>query len=133
MEIYIAENSGFCKGVEYAVNTALSLEDKNAYILGEIIHNADVVKAISDKGLKVVESLEDVPDGSSVVFRSHGVPESYYGICERRNLRICKKNPENRCRTICTRQPYRYRGRTDAPRSNGVAGLVRRTGDDCKR
>ena len=88
MEIYIAENSGFCKGVEYAVNTALSLEDKNAYILGEIIHNADVVKAISDKGLKVVESLEDVPDGSSVVFRSHGVPESYYGICERRNIKI---------------------------------------------
>ena len=88
MEIYIAENSGFCKGVEYAVNTALSLEDKNAYILGEIIHNADVVNAISDKGLKVVESLEDVPDGSSVVFRSHGVPESYYGICERRNIKI---------------------------------------------
>ena len=88
MEIYIAENSGFCKGVEYAVNTALSLEDKNAYILGEIIHNADVVKAISDRGLKVVESLEDVPDGSSVVFRSHGVPESYYGICERRNIKV---------------------------------------------
>ena len=88
MEIYIAENSGFCKGVEYAVNTALSLEDKNAYILGEIIHNADVVKAISDKRLKVVESLEDVPDGSSVVFRSHGVPESYYGICERRNIKV---------------------------------------------
>ncbi len=88
MEIYIAENSGFCKGVEYAVNTALSLEDKNAYILGKIIHNADVVKAISDKGLKVVESLEDVPDGSSVVFRSHGVPESYYGICERRNIKV---------------------------------------------
>ena len=88
MEIYIAENSGFCKGVEYAVNTALSLEDKNAYILGEIIHNADVVKAISDKGLKVVESLEDVPDGSSVVFRSHGVPESYYGICESRNIKV---------------------------------------------
>ena len=88
MEIYIAENSGFCKGVEYAVNTALSLEDKNAYILGEIIHNADVVKAISDKGLKVVERLEDVPDGSSVVFRSHGVPESYYGICERRNIKV---------------------------------------------
>ncbi len=88
MEIYIAENSGFCKGVEYAVNTALSLKDKNAYILGEIIHNADVVKAISDKGLKVVESLEDVPDGSSVVFRSHGVPESYYGICESRNIKI---------------------------------------------
>ena len=54
MEIFVAKNSGFCKGVEYAVNTALGLDSKNAYILGEIIHNADVVRAIKDKGLKVV-------------------------------------------------------------------------------
>ena len=45
MKVYVAEHSGFCKGVEHAVNTALSLEKENAYILGEIIHNAEVVKA----------------------------------------------------------------------------------------
>ena len=69
MKIYVAENSGFCKGVEHAVNTALSLETENAYVLGEIIHNHDVVKAIKEKGLKVVERLDEVPDGSTVVFR----------------------------------------------------------------
>ena len=58
MKVYVAEHSGFCKGVEHAVNTALSLEKENAYILGEIIHNAEVVKAIKDKGLNVVESLD---------------------------------------------------------------------------
>ena len=88
MEVFVAKNSGFCKGVEYAVNTALSLETDNAYILGEIIHNADVVKAIGEKGLKVVESLDEIPDGCSVVFRSHGVPASYYGECEKRNIKV---------------------------------------------
>ena len=88
MKIYVAQNSGFCKGVEHAVNTALSLENENAYILGEIIHNDEVVEAIKNKGLKVVETLERIPDGSTVVFRSHGVPKSYYRECERRNLKI---------------------------------------------
>ena len=88
MKIYVAQNSSFCKGVEHAVNTALSLENKNAYILGEIIHNDEVVQAIKNKGLKVVDTLEQIPDGSTVVFRSHGVPKSYYGECERRNLKI---------------------------------------------
>ena len=88
MKIYVAQNSGFCKGVEHAVNTALSLENENAYILGEIIHNDEVVQAIKNKGLKVVETLEQIPDGCTVVFRSHGVPKSYYGECERRNLKI---------------------------------------------
>ncbi|MDE6597406.1 MAG: 4-hydroxy-3-methylbut-2-enyl diphosphate reductase, partial [Clostridia bacterium] len=88
MEVYVAKNSGFCKGVEYAVNTALSLDPHNAYILGEIIHNSDVVKAIGDRGLRVVESLDEIPDGSSVIFRSHGVPESFYGICKERNIKV---------------------------------------------
>lgn len=88
MEIFIAKHSGFCKGVENAVNTALGLETDNAYVLGEIIHNADVVKAIKEKGLKVVESIDELPDGSTVVFRSHGVPKSFYAECESRGIRI---------------------------------------------
>ena len=88
MKIYVAENSGFCKGVEYAVNTALSLEYANAYILGEIIHNDEVIKTIKDKGLKVVETLDEIPDNSTVVFRSHGVPKSYYNECANRNIKI---------------------------------------------
>ena len=87
IDISIAKNRGFCKGVERAVNTALSL-DCGAYVLGEIIHNAEVVKAIRDKGLKVVESLDEIPDNSSVVFRSHGVPKSFYGECRKRNIQV---------------------------------------------
>ena len=88
MEIILAENSGFCSGVRHAVNTAMNLNVENAYVLGEIIHNPNVVKAIREKGLVTVDSLNEVPDGATVVFRSHGVPEKYYGECERRGINV---------------------------------------------
>lgn len=88
MQVILAKNSGFCKGVKYAVDTALAVNSENAYVLGEIIHNAIVVQEIKDKGLKVVESLDEIPDGSLVVFRSHGVPKNYYEICKQRNIKV---------------------------------------------
>ena len=74
MQVFIAKNSGFCRGVKNAVDTALSVPTENMYILGEIIHNAEVVEAISNRGIRVVESLEEIQDGANVIFRSHGVP-----------------------------------------------------------
>ena len=88
MNVFVAKNCGFCKGVEYAVNTALSLESEKAYILGEIIHNEEVIKTIKNKGLQVVESLDEIPFNSTVVFRSHGVPKNYYSECAARNIKI---------------------------------------------
>ncbi len=88
MQIFIAENSGFCRGVKNAVDTALKVKAENTYILGEIIHNAEVVKAISDRGIRVVEKLEDIPNGATVIFRSHGVPLSYYGECKSRDISV---------------------------------------------
>lgn len=88
MNVILAKHSGFCTGVKHAVDTVMSLNAENTFVLGEIIHNPDVVKAIEDKGLKTVEGLEEVPDGSTVVFRSHGVPENYYEICRQRNIKV---------------------------------------------
>ncbi len=88
MEVILAKHSGFCKGVKHAVDTVMALDAKNTYVLGEIIHNADVVKAIENKGLKTVDGLDEVPDGTTVVFRSHGVPENYYEICRNRNIKV---------------------------------------------
>lgn len=88
MEVILAKHSGFCTGVKHAVDTAMNLDAQDAYVLGEIIHNPDVVKFIERKGLKTVETLEEVPDGATVVFRSHGVPEYYYNTCRKRNIRI---------------------------------------------
>ena len=88
MQVVIAESSGFCRGVKNAVDTALTVPAENTYILGEIIHNAEVVDAISKRGIKVVETIEEIPDGATVIFRSHGVPITYYKECEKRNVKV---------------------------------------------
>lgn len=88
MQIIVAKNSGFCKGVKKAVDTAMSVPPENTYVLGELIHNAEVVEDIVRRGLKTVESLSEIPDDSTVIFRSHGVPLSYYAECERRGIKV---------------------------------------------
>ncbi|MGN0808237.1 MAG: 4-hydroxy-3-methylbut-2-enyl diphosphate reductase [Candidatus Coproplasma sp.] len=87
MKVIVAKNSGFCKGVRKAVDTAMTMPAENLYVLGEIIHNESVTKQIADRGIKVVESVSEIPDGSTVIFRSHGVPPSVYEECNRRNLK----------------------------------------------
>ncbi len=84
----LAKHCGFCAGVKNAVDTAMSLKCSNTYVLGEIIHNSEVVRQIREKGLKTVESLDEIPDECTVVFRSHGVPENYYAICRKRNIKV---------------------------------------------
>ncbi|MGN1103312.1 MAG: 4-hydroxy-3-methylbut-2-enyl diphosphate reductase, partial [Candidatus Coproplasma sp.] len=87
MKVIVAKNSGFCKGVRRAVETAMTMPPENVYLLGEIIHNEGVTQNIEKRGIKVVESIDEIPDGATVIFRSHGVPPSVYAECERRNLK----------------------------------------------
>lgn len=87
MQVYVAKSSGFCRGVKTAVDTAMNIQPENTYILGEIIHNTDVTQAIEARGITVVESLDEVPAGATVIFRSHGVPLGFYDECKRRNIK----------------------------------------------
>lgn len=102
----MAKNFGFCQGVKKAVNTALSVDAENVFVLGEIIHNADVVKSISERGIKVVNDINEIPSGSTVIFRSHGVPEGYYGLCSERNIKVidCTCNFVKRTQRIVKEQ-----------------------------
>ena len=88
MEIVVAKNGGFCRGVKKAVDTALTISPENTYIYGEIIHNADVVRQIADRGLTMVEDISKVPNGATLIIRSHGVGRHVYELCESRNIRI---------------------------------------------
>ncbi len=88
MEIVIAKHGGFCKGVKRAVDTAMSIDVDNTYIYGEIIHNLEVVKQITDRGIIMVEELDDVPNGATLIIRSHGIGKSVYELCESRNIKI---------------------------------------------
>tara|TARA_B100000945_G_scaffold317893_1_gene321582 strand:+ start:2670 stop:3533 length:864 start_codon:yes stop_codon:yes gene_type:complete len=78
MKIYLAKDAGYCFGVRDAVNLANdNLEtDGEIYMLGTIVHNERVVKNLSEKGAKVVNSIDDVPEDKTLLFRAHGtVPE----------------------------------------------------------
>ena len=88
MEIIVAKSGGFCRGVQKAVDAALTVSSENTYIFGEIIHNAEVVKEITDRGIVLVERLEDVPQGATLIIRSHGVGKAVYEECERRGIRV---------------------------------------------
>lgn len=88
MPVTVAKSAGFCYGVERAVNMVeAELEAGHAVCtLGPIIHNPQMTGMLERKGAKAVNSLEEVPPGCKVVLRSHGVPQSVYGLLKQRNI-----------------------------------------------
>lgn len=77
MQIIKAKNIGFCFGVRRAVETSVSERektDKPIYTLGKLIHNDMVVNDLKRKGIIPIENIDDIPKGSTVIIRSHGVP-----------------------------------------------------------
>ena len=88
MNVFLAKSSGFCKGVQHAVDVAMSIDPANTYVLGELIHNPSVTAAVERRGIKSVESVSEVPDGATLILRSHGAGKSVYEECERRSIRI---------------------------------------------
>ena len=78
MQIKIAEHSGFCFGVKRAINIANntlrdSRHKKDIYSLGAIIHNPQVVSALSKKGLRAIKDVSGIKKGE-VIISSHGAP-----------------------------------------------------------
>ncbi len=78
MRVILAETAGFCMGVDLALTKLdeLILEDSDAplYTLGPIIHNPQVLQRYEARGVRVAEGPEDLPPGSRVVIRAHGIP-----------------------------------------------------------
>lgn len=87
IKVAVAKSSGFCRGVKNAVDRAMNINPENTFVLGEIIHNDDVMDAIKSRGISVVENLDEIPDGATVIFRSHGVPQNFYGECAKRGIK----------------------------------------------
>jgi (E)-4-hydroxy-3-methyl-but-2-enyl pyrophosphate reductase len=89
IKIIVAKHAGFCFGVRRAMEIAeRSLTGGETFCLGEIIHNASVVEGLRKKGLKIVEKLEDVPAGSSLIIRSHGVGPEIFSEAEKKKIKI---------------------------------------------
>ncbi len=91
MQVIIARPRGFCAGVNMAIETlerTLELFGPPVYVYHEIVHNKHVVHRFRDRGAVFVDSLEDVPEGQTVVFSAHGVPPSLRGEAESRRLNV---------------------------------------------
>lgn len=78
---------GFCSGVSSAINKALSVEGE-AYCLGALVHNREVVQRLAERGIETVGSVEDVPDGSTLVIRAHGAPPEVFRRAFEKNLSV---------------------------------------------
>ena len=79
MKVVLAKNSGFCVGVKNAVDTVMEIAGKGVYVLGEIIHNESVLNKIYSKGVKTIESVDEIVNGILVI-RSHGASKRIYDL-----------------------------------------------------
>ncbi|MBR6741445.1 MAG: bifunctional 4-hydroxy-3-methylbut-2-enyl diphosphate reductase/30S ribosomal protein S1, partial [Clostridia bacterium] len=84
MKITLAKTAGFCFGVNKAVQTVYDLleQGKKVCTLGPIIHNPQLVADLEARGVRIVNSPNEVTKGETLVIRSHGVEKAVIDLCE---------------------------------------------------
>jgi 4-hydroxy-3-methylbut-2-en-1-yl diphosphate reductase len=90
MEIILANPRGFCAGVNMAIEClerSLELFGPPVYVYHEIVHNKFVVERFRNLGTVFVESLEEVPVGSPLLYSAHGVSPQIRELARERQLR----------------------------------------------
>ncbi len=91
MKVYIGSPRGFCAGVVRAIDLVeIALERYGApvYVKHQIVHNSHVVDALEAKGAITVDEVEEIPEGSRVVFSAHGSPPEDFEAARARNLNV---------------------------------------------
>ena len=94
MEVRLADCAGFCFGVKRAVDTVYEQlkNGKTIYTYGPIVHNEEVVRELAEKGVRVLESKEELKNLKAgetiptVIIRAHGVAKEIYDIMEANGL-----------------------------------------------
>ena len=89
--ILLASPRGFCAGVARAVaavEETLQIFGAPVYVKHEIVHNRHVVADLERKGAITIEALEEVPEGSVVVFSAHGSPRAHYEEARERRVTL---------------------------------------------
>jgi 4-hydroxy-3-methylbut-2-en-1-yl diphosphate reductase len=89
LKLLLAAPRGFCAGVDRAieiVELAIRRFGAPVYVRHEIVHNRYVVEQLKAQGAVFVDSLDQVPNGSSVIFSAHGVPKAVPAEAETRGL-----------------------------------------------
>jgi 4-hydroxy-3-methylbut-2-en-1-yl diphosphate reductase len=90
MRIILANPRGFCAGVNMAIESlekALELFGTPIYVYHEIVHNRPVVERFRKEGVIFVDSIDEIPQGSTVLYSAHGVAPLIREASRKRNLR----------------------------------------------
>lgn len=91
MKVEIDENSGYCFGVEFAIQMAEDemAEGQELYCLGDIVHNSMEVERLYNKGLRTItrEELKNLKN-CKVLIRAHGEPPETYQIAIENNIEL---------------------------------------------
>ncbi len=91
MKVYLGVPRGFCAGVVRAIDIVeLALErfGPPVYVKHQIVHNPYVVKSLEAKGAITVEDVDEIPEGSTVVFSAHGSPPEDFRKATERKLHV---------------------------------------------
>lgn len=88
-EVILADNLGFCYGVKRAIQLArdCASPDRDAFTLGPIIHNPQMVARLDAEGVGNIDDLSQLDKGT-VIVRSHGVGPSVYDEIEHKGLNM---------------------------------------------
>ncbi len=87
--VLLAAPRGYCAGVDravVAVEKALERYGAPVYVRKQIVHNIHVVTELEQQGAIFVEEVDEVPEGSHVVFSAHGVSPMVVNAAEERGL-----------------------------------------------
>jgi len=91
MNIVIDDNSGFCFGVINAIQTAEKYlaTEHTLFCLGDIVHNNEEVKRLTNLGLKIITHKEfSQLHNTKVLIRAHGEPPCTYEIAKKNNIEL---------------------------------------------
>ncbi|MCR9201622.1 MAG: 4-hydroxy-3-methylbut-2-enyl diphosphate reductase [Planctomycetaceae bacterium] len=89
MKVLLANPRGFCAGVNMAIeclDEAIRRVGPGIYVYHEIVHNKYVVDRFTAQGVTFVDTLEEVPTGSILLFSAHGVSPEIRQIARERSL-----------------------------------------------
>jgi len=90
MKVELAKTAGFCYGVNRAVDLVEQAiaAGKKTVTLGPIAHNRHLVERFEKLGVRTVESIDEIPDGYTVIIRSHGVTRAVYEALLSKNVEV---------------------------------------------
>jgi len=90
MKVFLANPRGFCAGVNMAIeclDQALKICGSKIFVYHEIVHNKYVVERFTRQGVTFVDTIDEVPEGSILLYSAHGVSPQVRELARARQLR----------------------------------------------